>query len=130
MATLSGGLAPSIASGYSCSGRRIGAVRGVYHVAAMKFLISHPETKLASTDRQSQDSSINPSEEQKRFSIWENYVTRYALFEVFTGVMPLNTTKESLVMPRKEQYVFRVNPRAGWLISPQKVCPLTSNDLS
>jgi len=120
MATFSDRVTPWNASDYSCSGRGIYADVPVYHVAVMQFSISSLETKQASNDRQRQEDSIKPSKGAKLFRIWENYVTRYALFvyyEVFAEVMSLNITKALLVMPQKKQYVFRLALCASSLIS-------------
>jgi hypothetical protein len=76
MAAFSNRVTPSNAGVYSCSGRRIGIYPGVYHVALMQFLISHPEAKPASTEGQSQDDSL-PGE-QSLFFMWENYIDRCA----------------------------------------------------
>jgi hypothetical protein len=78
MATFSDTLTPWNATDYSCSGWRIGADPGVYHIAAMQFLVSSPDTMLDSTDGQIRDSSNNLSDESGRFDVWKNYISRCA----------------------------------------------------
>jgi hypothetical protein len=78
MATFSDRVTPWNATDYSCSGWGIYADPTVYHVTVMQFFISSVEDKQASTNRRSRKDFIKSSEEEKRFCIWENYVTRYA----------------------------------------------------
>jgi hypothetical protein len=78
MATFSDRLTPWDATDYSCSGRLIGTDTGVYHVAVIEFLISCPEATVEIAGRQGQDDSVSLSDQQKRSSVWENYISRYA----------------------------------------------------
>jgi hypothetical protein len=117
MATFSDQLTPWNATNYSCSGRRIGPHPGLYHVSAMKFSISYSETKLASTDKQSKDDSINPSEEQKLFCVWENYITRCAfvclLYSPCGSIAAEN--HESIVSDAAKQNVGSPTYSTDWL---------------
>ena len=111
MATFSDQLTPWNVVDYSCSGRLIGPDTGVYHAAAMQLLISYQETTLEGSHRQTRDDSTNLSKERNTFSVWENYITRYAsIYLLCSPCWSIVTEydKASLGMPPEDLYVLRL----------------------
>jgi hypothetical protein len=116
MATFSDALTPWNATDYSCSGWRIGTDPGVYHIAAMQFLLSCPDTTLDSTDGQLRDSSTGLSE-WERFCVWKNYISRCAFICLLSSPCRRMGTErhESIISEATKRTVCTPTYSADWL---------------